>query len=197
MNITEPLRLSVGSHSKGSGKGCVMNIISWENGDKTISDMPDCAAPVLARIAQQVNDSICTHRVGHPWLVLPGGDTPEDAEDPSLLCAECSMKVLELGHRTVGTNWEPPKFITNQAALDECETVGERFKLAMQTASDVWSGMNLFGDPDTSDPDDYIDGRLGRAHKAFDTFFEVSGFKETTTPVCVIEEAYEKMLQPA
>lgn len=37
--ITEPLRLAVGSHSAGSGKGCAMNVISWENGDSTITDL--------------------------------------------------------------------------------------------------------------------------------------------------------------
>jgi hypothetical protein len=30
MNITEPLRLATGSHKAGSGKGCAMNVISWE-----------------------------------------------------------------------------------------------------------------------------------------------------------------------
>ena len=33
MNITEPLRLATGSHAAGSGQGCAMNVISWENGD--------------------------------------------------------------------------------------------------------------------------------------------------------------------
>ena len=36
-----PLRLAVGSHKAGSGRGCAMNVISWENGDSRISDMPD------------------------------------------------------------------------------------------------------------------------------------------------------------
>ncbi|HEY2086406.1 MAG TPA: hypothetical protein VGH54_10340 [Mycobacterium sp.] len=84
-NITEPLRLAVGSHAAGSGKGCAMNLISWESGDTTITDLPSCADPMLARIVQGVNDNICTHR------------------DGDLLCPPCSMLVLELGHRTVGT----------------------------------------------------------------------------------------------
>ena len=85
LDITRPLRLAVGSHSAGSGKGCAMNLISWENGDKTITDLPDCADPMLAKIVQRVNDSYCTHR------------------DGDLLCPTCSVKVLELAHRTVGT----------------------------------------------------------------------------------------------
>lgn len=85
MNIIEPLRLAVGSHKAGSGKGCAMNVISWENGDTTITDLPDCSDEMLARIVQRVNDKICTHR------------------DGDLLCPSCSVKVLDLAHRTVGT----------------------------------------------------------------------------------------------
>jgi hypothetical protein len=85
MTATHPLRLAVGSHRAGSGKGCAMNVISWENGDTAITDMPACADPFLARIVQGVNDTICTHR------------------DGDLLCPECSIKVLDLAHRTVGT----------------------------------------------------------------------------------------------
>src|SRR5690606_23326953 len=84
-NITSPLRLAVGSHKAGSGKGCAMNVLSWENGDTTITDLPACSDPMLGLIVQGVNDSICRHR----------GD--------DLLCPECSIKVLDLAHRTVGT----------------------------------------------------------------------------------------------
>jgi hypothetical protein len=87
--ITEPLRLAVGSHAAGSGKGCAMNLISWENGDTTITDLPDCADQTLARMVQRVNDHLCTHR------------------DGDLLCPACSMTVLELAHRTVGTGKLP------------------------------------------------------------------------------------------
>jgi hypothetical protein len=85
-NITEPLRLAAGSHQAGSGKGCAMNVISWENGDATISDMPDCADLFLAKVVQRVNDKHCRH-------VVDG-----------LLCPPCSVEVLALAHRTVGTN---------------------------------------------------------------------------------------------
>jgi hypothetical protein len=84
--MNHPLRLAVGSHRAGSGKGCAMNVISWENGDTTITDLPACADPMLARIVQRVNDMICTHR------------------DGDLLCALCSVQVLDLAHRTVGTS---------------------------------------------------------------------------------------------
>ncbi len=84
--LTEPLRLARGSHKAGSGKGCAMNVISWENGDTEITDFPSCSARPLARVVQAVNDSICNH-----------------SQVPGLLCPPCSLTVLELGHATVGT----------------------------------------------------------------------------------------------
>jgi hypothetical protein len=106
--ICEPLRLAVGSHQAGSGKGCAMNVISWENGDQMISDMPACADPMLARIVQRVNDTYCIHR------------------DGDLLCAPCSMDVLSLAHRTVGTALPPgpERFrIWVTVALDQARSV--------------------------------------------------------------------------
>ena len=87
--VDHPLRLAVGSHKAGSGRGCAMNVISWENGDTTITDYPNCADRVLATIVQRVNDTICTHR------------------DGDLLCPACSVEVLALGHRIVGTGTHP------------------------------------------------------------------------------------------
>jgi hypothetical protein len=91
--ITEPLRLAIGSHTAGSGKGCAMNVVSWENGDTVITDLPDCSDFLLSRIVQRVNDAYCTHR---RWSDPPFLD--------DLLCARCSVKVLDLAHRTVGTS---------------------------------------------------------------------------------------------
>ena len=85
MTTNHPLRLAVGSHQAGSGQGCAMNVISWENGDTTITDTPDCADRMLARLVQKVNDGHCTHR------------------DDDLLCPPCSVEVLALAHRTAGT----------------------------------------------------------------------------------------------
>jgi len=96
-DITEPLRLAVGSHSAGSGKGCAMNLISWENGDTTITDLPGCSDPMLARIVQRINDSICTHRDGDlligtlrndPVFVFKGyGDTVKFHIDDIIDCS--------------------------------------------------------------------------------------------------------------
>lgn len=86
MNTPENLpRLAVGSHSSGSGKACVMNAVSYLNGDTRITDMPDCAYPLLSRIALKINDTICTHR------------------DGDLLCNECSHDMWMLGARIIGT----------------------------------------------------------------------------------------------
>ena len=82
--ITEPLILWRGSHDAGSGKGCAMNVVSWENGDTTITDFPACSDPMLARIVQGVNDALAG---------TDGRLAPEDA-----------LLALRLGHATVGTS---------------------------------------------------------------------------------------------
>jgi hypothetical protein len=93
-DFPEPLRLAVGSHQAGSGMGCAMNVVSWENGDFSITDLPDCADRSLAHMVQYVNDNYCLH-------------TTKDASENSLLCPRCSVDVLALAHRTPGTggNW--------------------------------------------------------------------------------------------
>lgn len=105
-----PLRLAVGSHKAGSGLGCAMNVISWENGDAQITDLPECADPMLARVAQRINDKICSHR------------------DGDLLCPDCSVKVLALAHRTVGTRLDrlsdgERRRVYVRLALDEAVSV--------------------------------------------------------------------------
>jgi hypothetical protein len=84
-DITQPLRLAIGSHKAGTGKGCAMNVISWENGDKRITDFPECADEFLAGRVQLLNDAYCEHL------------------DGDLLCPACSVIVLGVAHRIVGT----------------------------------------------------------------------------------------------
>lgn len=81
--ITHPLRLARGSHQRGSGKGCAMNVISYINGDTQITDFPECSARPLARMVQALND-----RLAGPDGFL----SPED-----------SVTVIDLGWKTVGT----------------------------------------------------------------------------------------------
>lgn len=78
-----PMRLAAGSHEPGSGKGCAMNVISYVNGDTKITDFPACSARPLARMVQIANDR------------LAGAD--------GFLSPEDSVRVLDLGWRTVGT----------------------------------------------------------------------------------------------
>ena len=81
--ITNPLRLARGSHQPGSGKGCVMNVISYINGDEQITDFPATSARPLASFVQLCND------------LLAGPD--------GYLSPENSLLVLDLGWLTVGT----------------------------------------------------------------------------------------------
>lgn len=63
-----------------------MNVISWENGDTTITDFPSCADPWLSRMVQLVNDYYCRH-----------------LDEEQRLCPACSVEVLALAHRLSGT----------------------------------------------------------------------------------------------
>lgn len=81
--ITHPLRLASGSHERGSGKGCAMNVISYINGDTQITDYPACSARPLARLVQRINDSL--------------------ADKDGFLSPENSIVALDFGWQTVGT----------------------------------------------------------------------------------------------
>ena len=81
--IVHPLRLARGSHQPGSGKGCVMNAISYIEGDEQITDFPATSARPLASFVQLCND------------LLAGPD--------GYLSPEDSLLVLDLGWLTVGT----------------------------------------------------------------------------------------------
>jgi len=89
MNIPNGLPiLAKGSHPRDSGKACIMNAISYLNGDKDITDMPNCVDPMLASAAQVVNDRICYN---HPGFLSRE------------MCPECSHKMWLLGARMIGT----------------------------------------------------------------------------------------------
>lgn len=75
-------RLSAGA-GDGVNKMCAMQVVSWQNGDTKITDYPACSARPLARMVQIVNDR------------LAGAD--------GFLSPEDSVRVLDLGWRTVGT----------------------------------------------------------------------------------------------
>ena len=61
MNITDilkPIKLLKGSHPNTgeTGSGCLMNVVSYLNGDQEITDRPACACPVVIPIAIWLND---------------------------------------------------------------------------------------------------------------------------------------------
>jgi hypothetical protein len=108
-NIVPRLRVGAGAPDGSTGL-CGMQVVSWENGDSTITDLPDCADPFLAKVVQRVNDRYCTHRAGS-----------------DLLCPPCSLEVLALAHRTVGTalDWPPEKRarVYVEIAVEQAESV--------------------------------------------------------------------------
>lgn len=79
-------QLAVGSHERGSGMACIMNAISYLNGDLEITDMPDCTYQTLSVVAMNLNDSLCMHR---------------DSCGP--ICPSCSNKIWLFGARIIGT----------------------------------------------------------------------------------------------
>lgn len=81
-NDTVVPRLSAGA-GDGVNKMCAMQVVSWQNGDTKITDFPACSARPLARMVQIANDR------------LAGAD--------GFLSPEDSVRVLDLGWRTVGT----------------------------------------------------------------------------------------------
>lgn len=96
--ITNPLRLATGSHPKGSGRGCAMNVISFIIGDAEITDFPECSAVPLARMVQHVNDIL-----GDTNGDQAGYEDGEVIEIVTFLSPADSFTVLDLAWSTVGT----------------------------------------------------------------------------------------------
>jgi hypothetical protein len=88
---------------------CIMNAISYLNGDTEITDMPSCTHLVLAKVAQVLNDQICTHREGNT------------------LCVECST--IMWGYEPLLRGTEPP--------ADELQAQRLSVHLAITAASAV------------------------------------------------------------
>lgn len=93
-NITEPLRVSAGSHKRGSGTGCAMNVVSWINGDAVITDYPECSASPLATLVQTFNDALA---------YSPNGYVDKQLR-VRMLSPEDSAIVVDLGIKTIGTS---------------------------------------------------------------------------------------------
>ena len=202
-----------------------MNVVSWESGDTTITDMPACADRVLARIVQRVNDMICTHR------------------DGDLLCPACSVLVLDLAHRTVGTgtvaltnaerhrvwvriaadqarqvahlNPDPRVMAAIEAAEGWCDgtVTAEQCRAAYAAtaayaayaADAAYAAYAAYADAAyaadaaaRSAADAAADAaadRLKLAHRAIDVFEQYAGFKAGTPDPVVVTRAVEQMAQ--
>jgi hypothetical protein len=198
--IPHPLRLALGSHQRGSGRGCAMNMISYENGDSTISDMPSCTDRVLARIVQRVNDTYCRHTVD------------------GMLCPACSIVVLDLAHRTVGTGgmvlapdarrrvWvaiaadqarQVLHLARDQAKAERYIVIAEKYattgeKPAAYAASDASDASATHAAYDASDA-----SRLQLAHRAIDLFQQLTGHNATNIPPAAVHAAYTQMVTVA
>ncbi len=96
----QPLRLSIGSNTGDSAHayGCIMNVVSWINGDMRITDIPDCVDVPLALYLQTVNDEICEDSVLE--VVESETLTPQYFET---ICPSCAMKLMDWGARAMGT----------------------------------------------------------------------------------------------
>ena len=174
-----PLRLAVGNHRAGSGKGCAMNVISWENGDSRISDMPDCTHPLLARVVQRLNDSICEHR------------------DGDLLCADCSVIVLGLAHRTVGTaDADPDGRVMVRIAAEEAQRVAHlnsdpRVQAAIDAAL-AWADTPTNAAAAAAYA---AAGRVEQTERIIDRFRALTGHDTTAPDPTVTAQAITRMLQ--
>ena len=182
-----PLRLAVGSHKAGSGRGCAMNVISWENGDSRISDMPDCTHPFLSRVVQRLNDSICEH------------------SDGDLLCADCSVIVLGLAHRTVGTaDADPDGRVMVRIAAEEAQRVAHlnsdpRVQAAIDAAL-AWADTPTYAAvaadaAAAAYAANAAAGRVEQTERIIDRFRALTGHDTTAPDPTVTAQAITRMLQ--
>jgi len=58
LDIIKPIRLTVGHSSDPSKGSCVMDVVSYINGDRNVTDHPECACPVITAFAIRINDRL-------------------------------------------------------------------------------------------------------------------------------------------
>lgn len=102
--------LASGSHKEGSGYACIMNAVSYLNGDSEISDMPGCVYRPLAHLAQAINDNNCGS--GHP-----GYRIIDEHKHLHQLCPSCTHEMWLFGAELIGTA-EAVKNLTGQQQAD-------------------------------------------------------------------------------
>lgn len=103
----QPLRLAAGTHKKGSGFGCAMNVISYITGEAEITDFPACSDGRLSRMVQQVNDIAARIRGTARYEGRMSGSLYEAIFEGSkmtyLLTPKDAIRAVDLGMMTVGT----------------------------------------------------------------------------------------------
>jgi len=141
---------------------CIMNAISYLNGDAIITDMPSCADKLLAAVAMRTNDNLCTHRgmrrikvklaeVASQFAHLnPEQEVwvmdPALTEDAALLCNACSALMWQLGTRIIGTAdvWKdrPDRLQQNCHLMVVDEVIRSRFdRIIARRAGDRMTTM--------------------------------------------------------
>lgn len=93
-------QLAIGNNEQGTGRACIMNAISYLNGDTIITDTPGCVWTPLARMAQAVNDAVCQPR---HWEKLGRSVTISNGR-PELLCPSCTHQMWMFGAELIGSN---------------------------------------------------------------------------------------------
>lgn len=126
-DVPSPLRIAVGSWMRGTGVGCAMNVLSYEQGDSKITDWPSCTSRTLTPLIQAINDSICPHIQKMKVMDREPNGQFAGVKSALTLCPKCSMKILHLAHLTVGTGGltlEGEKVVLAAALLDLVLTYG-------------------------------------------------------------------------
>ena len=84
--------LARGSHAPGSGYGCIMNLMSYEQGRSTLDgymwDRPVGFASEIQQLLIRINDNLC------------GNLAYEDGN--AVLCSACSSQLIDMAHACYG-----------------------------------------------------------------------------------------------
>jgi hypothetical protein len=175
------LQLAVGSHRKGSGRGCAMNLVSYESGDTEITDYPACADRMLTLMVQRVNDNYCVHL---------------NAE--RLLCPPCSIDVLDLAHRTVGTAGDDPDAIWLDSELCALKREVLATLSVLQISTIILNDFTLNAEFDRKQSALLHRAKLlPTAHAVIDRFEMLTGCKAQPVSEEATQEAVACMLQTA
>lgn len=194
MNITEPPRLSRGSWTAGSGRGCAMNIVSWVRGEEVISDMPKNVDPRLATLVQGVNDFLGVR------------------EEDELIPVKHTIPLLNIAFDTMGT--AIPIIIGTSAGTEEMHGYGilsaaQRFEWMKAVNDKVARKYGCRLVPNSGDPVEshfhfqkrywywfkpLEDRLLSSLAVAVYTYREMAGLDPTyTPPLADVEKAIKEM----